>query len=193
MARGKEYDRDEVLKRALEIFWEKGYESTSVQDLVSCTGLNTFSMYREFGNKERFFILVMELYYRSVLEKMLAILRESPGRTGLVAFLDSFPGPVASKNYRGCLFMNTLTEKETISPLIRARVEEFCVELTGMIKKSLVIAQRASEIAFDKNPATLANLIFCFVQGLTLYGRISVDEKAIRGMVEAVKHAAFDS
>lgn len=189
MARVKEYDRERVLAKAVQVFWRKGYESTSVQDLVASTGLNTFSMYREFGGKESFFLSSMEAYFHSVLEKMLTTLREKPGMEGIVEFLDSFPPLVAARDYSGCLFMNTLTEKATISRRILSRVEEFCAQLTGLLEESIRIAQRKGAVNPRKDAAVLANLVLCFVQGLTLYGRISTDEGTIRGMVESLKES----
>ena len=62
MGRAREFDADEVLDKALTVFREKGYEATSVQDLVLRTGVNRASLYGAFGNKQKLFQRVMERY-----------------------------------------------------------------------------------------------------------------------------------
>ena len=63
MARPKEFDPDEVLDRALDVFWEKGFEGTSVQDLVDHMGINRGSIYGTFGDKHRLFQQALERYF----------------------------------------------------------------------------------------------------------------------------------
>ena len=62
MARTKEFDRIEVLDRATDLFWEKGYESTSMQDLVETMGIGRASLYDTFGSKQELFAEVLERY-----------------------------------------------------------------------------------------------------------------------------------
>ena len=53
MSRPREYDRDEVLEKTTNLFWEKGFEATSINEVVARTGLNKHSLYNEFGEKEK--------------------------------------------------------------------------------------------------------------------------------------------
>jgi AcrR family transcriptional regulator len=62
--RPREFDEDEVLRAALRVFWEKGYESTSLSDLLAAMGLTKSSLYKAFGSKEALFWRVVERYQR---------------------------------------------------------------------------------------------------------------------------------
>ena len=58
MAGIKQFDRHEVLDRAMAVFWKRGYEATSIQDLLEATGINRGSLYATFGNKQQLFLAV---------------------------------------------------------------------------------------------------------------------------------------
>ena len=67
MPRTKVYDREDVLRKAVDVFWRKGYRACSVSDLVESTGLNTASMYKEFGDKGGLFVESLEYYRQHIL------------------------------------------------------------------------------------------------------------------------------
>ena len=66
MPRQKEYNRDQVLDAAMKVFWVKGFEGTSIQDLVQATGLNRFGMYQAFGSKQGLFLEALDRYQRQI-------------------------------------------------------------------------------------------------------------------------------
>ena len=78
MARPKEFQRDEVLEKAMAVFWSKGYECTSVQDLVDAMGINRGSLYDTFGDKQSLHVTVLERFYETELPIMFASL-DGPG------------------------------------------------------------------------------------------------------------------
>jgi TetR/AcrR family transcriptional repressor of nem operon len=184
MARSKEYDRETVLGRAALLFWKKGYEAASMDDLVAATGLNTFSMYREFGSKNGMFDSAMAWYRRSVLEAMLNKLRANPGLPGIRDFFGAFPPLMTGKKYNGCLFMNTLAERNVVDKKAFNRVAGFCRELTEQFEASIRAAQTRGEVGLKKDPKALAEYLLCVVQGLGLFGRTGADEKAARSVVK---------
>jgi len=184
MARVKEYDRDKVLEKAALVFWRKGFKGTSITDLERTTGLNTFSMYREFGDKEGLFDAAMETYYHMVLMKMVDGLAREPGLAAIRSFLNAFPPIVASRDYTGCLFMNTLAEKESVNARALRRVREFCGELTGLLEKSIRQAQKKGEIDRHKDAAALSHFLLCVIQGMALYGRANRDETMIQKVLD---------
>src|SRR5258708_33708597 len=78
MARQKEFDRDEVLHKAMEVFWTRGYEGASVQDLVKHMGINRQSIYDTFGDKHALFLQALDRYREIQSRKVFAVL-ERPG------------------------------------------------------------------------------------------------------------------
>lgn len=186
MARVKEYDRERVLQKAVTVFWAKGFEAASMADLVKATGLNTFSMYREFGSKEGFFEAALGSYRQTVMLKALQRVIEEPGLSTLSGFIYNLASAAAQKDYKGCLHMNSLAEQEVVSKEATARVKGYCVEVKGIFESAIRAAQREGKIDKRKDAKVLANYLFCFVQGLTLYGRTSNDGEMIKKMVDTV-------
>ncbi len=77
--RPRTFDRDEALKKAMYIFWEKGYEGTSMTDLIGSIGMKAPSIYAAFGNKDELFREVVSHYLPIILNGQLAILNDTPG------------------------------------------------------------------------------------------------------------------
>ena len=78
MARPKAFDEEVVLDRAVEVFWAKGYEATSIQDLVDAMGIQRGSLYATFGGKHQLFLTALDRYGEVVVKKLLAILESKP-------------------------------------------------------------------------------------------------------------------
>ena len=71
--RTKQFVREEALDKAVELFWQQGYEATSIQNLVDKMGINRSSMYDTFGDKQQLFLVAMERYIDRVVSKRLAV------------------------------------------------------------------------------------------------------------------------
>ncbi|RZU53842.1 TetR family transcriptional regulator [Krasilnikovia cinnamomea] len=121
MARTRSFSAADAVRAARDQFWEHGYEATSMADLERVTGLNRSSLYPAFGTKRQLFALALESYLAEVAGPRLAAL-ETPGAgiEQVVGYLDSLaaamaetPDPLAR---RGCLVVNTITERAAHDP-----------------------------------------------------------------------------
>ncbi len=103
MARPREFDEQVVLDRALETFWSKGYDGTSVEDLVEATGLRRASLYGAFGDKEQLFTKVLD-HYMAKADAMEAVPAASlPAREALSTLTSSWVlGMCPKDGPRGC-------------------------------------------------------------------------------------------
>lgn len=171
MVRRKEYDRHDVLDKAVRLFWQKGYKASSMTDIVHATGLNTASMYKEFGDKDGLFEESLEYYREYVVSHRTQILIDQPDIKGVEAFLESVVNGAASRGYKGCLMMNHLAQKHSISPRAAKLIGEFCVGTESLLEAAIRNAQANGEIPSGKDPAVLASFVMCCVHGLVLYGR----------------------
>ena len=82
MPRPKAFDPDAALQQAMQVFWERGYEATSVQDLVQGMGINRFSLYSTFGGKHQLFVTALERYRDTIVADLLArIIHEGETRS----------------------------------------------------------------------------------------------------------------
>jgi len=114
MGRPKGYDRDQAIVAARDVFWERGYEATSIGDLEVCTGLNRSSVYQEFGSKRGLFDAALECYVDREITAMLAGMQQDD--SGLDAVVEFFGrlGELfradACGSTRGCLMVNSTAE-----------------------------------------------------------------------------------
>ncbi len=114
MARPREFAETEVLDRAMETFWSRGYEGTSVDDLVGATGLSRSSIYQAFGNKRELLDAALGHYVQTVVASMLAELEsDSAGLGEIEAFfarIASIATDVPDRGALGCFMTNTIAE-----------------------------------------------------------------------------------
>src|SRR5260370_742343 len=98
MSAVKQFDRKEVLDRAMRVFWERGYEATSIQNLVEATGINRASLYATFGGKKELFINSLSRYEEVFVKPLCAALdaptprRATSGCAGIAAASATPPG-----------------------------------------------------------------------------------------------------
>src|SRR5688500_18902266 len=76
MARHKEFDKAEVLEKAMLLFWRQGYEATSVRDLIEATGISSSSLYESFGDKRALYLAALRLYCQGEAASFQAMIRQ---------------------------------------------------------------------------------------------------------------------
>jgi TetR/AcrR family transcriptional repressor of nem operon len=189
MARTKEYDREDVLNKAVDLFWRQGYKASSVADVVQATGLNTASMYKEFGDKDGLFEEALEHYRRHIMGRRTQILTDQPNFAGVEAFLENVINGAASGKYKGCLMMNHLAQQHSISRRAARQIGNFCATMESHLATALENAQSDGDIPADKDPAALASFIMCSVHGLVLYGRHANKKSNIPNLYDIIMQA----
>jgi TetR/AcrR family transcriptional repressor of nem operon len=173
MARTKEFDPDEVLERALDLFWRKGYEATSMADLVEHLGIGRASMYATFGTKRELYLKALERYVAT---------------RGPVAIRElSQPGPVlpavrnlvrryaaeagGDEGRRGCMVANAAVELVPHDRAVARRVEANWDTLEAALRSALTRAQAQGELGEAKDPAALASFLLVILQGIRVVGK----------------------
>ena len=189
MGRTRKYDRQVVLDKAMGLFWQKGFQATSMAEMAQTTGLNTASMYKEFGDKNGLFEGALERYRGHVMSPRLKILTEAPNMQGVEAFLENVVCGAAKEEYRGCLMMNHLAKKHEISPNAAEMIDDFCAAMEGLLESALRNAQAAGDLSSDKAPAGLASYIMCCVHGLVRYGRHQKKKRNISKLYDTMIQA----
>jgi len=167
MGRHKTYDRDDVLEKALLLFWQKGYEGTHLKELVEVTGLNRFSLYKEFGAKEGLFEEAMSRYMDQ-LGSLVVHLQAEP--LGVVNIRKYFEALVDYEFRHGCFLVNTLSEKNLLRASTFKMVREFVEGGGGLFQANLEASQKSGEIAAGTNAEELARFLVIYEIGLLTYG-----------------------
>ncbi len=190
MNRPRQYDRDEVLEKATDLFWEKGFEATSMNEMVARSSLNKHSLYSEFGDKEKLFIECIDHYISKDIRVLSDILTKKPlGLSNIEAFFDNRVNYAASEDCKGCLIVNSITEKETLSEEINLKVKSFISKFKAFFYNCLQAAQERKEISVDKDCKALADYLTCFTCGLVNVGKNETKRKELRKMVDVALSA----
>ena len=151
MGRTKQYDRMELLDRAVELFRLQGFNGTSTAELVTELGVNRKSMYAEFGSKQQLFEAALARYSDKHLGRVLAPI-EAPD-AGIDAIRDAFAGYASATEGwffgRGCLMCNTAVERGALDPASGRHVAAYLERLTFAFRSALVNGQRAGDISPD--------------------------------------------
>jgi len=190
MNRPRQYDREEVLEKTTNLFWEKGFEATSMNEMVARSSLNKHSLYSEFGDKEKLFIECIDYYISKSNRVMIDILTKKPlGLSNIEAFFDDRVNYAASEDCKGCLIVNSVTEKEILSEEINLKVKSFISKFKAVFYNCLQAAQDKNEISEDKDCKTLADYLVCFTFGLVNIGKNETKKKELRKMVDVALSA----
>ncbi len=158
MPRAKQYDRTELLDRAVELFRRQGFNGTSTAELVAELGVNRKSMYAEFGSKQELFEATLEHYNRNHLTRVLAPI-EAPD-AGADAIREAFTGYASASegwfNGRGCLMCNTAVERGPLDPGAGHYVAAYLERLTQAFRHALTNAQRSGDVDEEADVDELA-------------------------------------
>ncbi|GAQ56422.1 TetR/AcrR family transcriptional regulator [Streptomyces acidiscabies] len=188
MARTKEFDPDAALQSALDLFWRRGYEATSMADLVEHLGIARASIYATFGSKHDLYLKALDRYSDLNLSFLVRELAApGPALPGVRAVVRRFAAEATGDpdRRRGCLIVNTAAELAPHDPAAARLVEAGWEQLETLLHSALVRAQAQGELTQDRDPRALARMLLVFLQGLRIIGKASTDPTArVRDAVE---------
>lgn len=175
MGRPKQFIREEVLRKALALFWQKGISATTVQDLEVATGVNKSGLYSEFANKEDIFLASLRYYLENRGGE--AILTAEPkGWDNIQRLLETILTCFTGE--RGCFAVNSMRDAK----LLPARGLEMIAEKNANLRR-LIIANIRME-APRSDPGYLADLILTFFSGLCVEQNMTPAEASIRRKIQ---------
>lgn len=183
MARPKSFDREDVLEKAMDTFWERGYEATSIQDLVESMGINRGSLYDTFGDKRELFRAVIAFYNAKIMRQAIARL-EAPGASK-PAIVEHFRAVATPEEVdcRGCLITNSAVEMGIRDPELRRQVAANLQRVEDAFFKALTRAQDKGEVAADVDTRSLARYFTCLMQGLRVMSKLRPDPVVLQSIV----------
>jgi TetR/AcrR family transcriptional repressor of nem operon len=187
MARAKEFDIEDAENKALSLFWEKGYEACSVNDLVQNLGLSRSSLYDTFGDKRQLYLRVLDKYRKSRLEKMHEALRKTEDiYSAFETFLsESYNKPGNNSENKGCFMVNTATELGFADTEFSEIVNSNKTEIENMFSHFIHQAKQSGNIRSELSDITLARLLYNTMTGLRVASRSKADSAASQYVVKA--------
>ncbi|MCI3239857.1 MULTISPECIES: TetR/AcrR family transcriptional regulator [Streptomyces] len=187
MARTKEFDPDAALQAALELFWQRGYEATSMSDLVERLGIGRASIYATFGNKHELYLKALERYDRAGLPPILRELSQpGPALPAVRSVVRRYATEASDEQLRanGCLVTNTASELAPHDAAAARHVERNWDQLEAVLHSALIRAQAQGELPAERDPLTLARMLLVLLQGLRVVGKASTDPTRVRDAAE---------
>ena len=182
MARPREFDADRALARATAVFWAKGYEAASLDDLCAATGLNRSSLYGAFGDKRALYLQALERYERDGTARIAAALAKAPVKRAFEGFVGRIIDDIAAgPGRRGCFIGNCAAEMARLDRTAAARV-----------KQSLARIEQSFHAALTRGGVpksrSRARFITAAVQGLRLVGKANPDRDALEDIAAQLMH-----
>jgi TetR/AcrR family transcriptional repressor of nem operon len=186
MARPRTFDPQDILLKAREIFWSKGYQSTTLDDITAATGLTKPSLYAGFGDKASLFLKVLDDYHDRLVARSAGILSGAPtARAAVEAWLMSLL-PICSgkKGRRGCLSVNTLTDGGPKEAAVERSIANYNARLENLILARLE-ADRA-KFPPDFDPVAASRTIMAVYTGLMAMAKQTQSEQEVKQVIGQV-------
>ncbi len=171
MPRRKEYIEEEVIEKAMHTFWKNGYEGTSVRDLEREMGINQFSIYARFKNKEGIFLESVKFYKRKVKEQILnKLINTNDGVNCIKIYFNDFLHFIKDEEYyKGCLLTNTMSELgENTIEQVNNEVTQFSTLIRDTFLEKLGYNKSKNLETINKE----ANYLIVSLQGLSIASKM---------------------
>ena len=187
MPRVKLFDKDDVLEKAMLLFWNKGYHATSIQDLVNALGINRGSLYDTFGGKKNLFEQALALYCNQNIKIKREFLQsEKSVKTALKKLFQVFIDDSFNDNNNGCFVVNTTTElsceDDSINTALLMNKDNFEAMFLECLKKG----QKSGEISQNKDIKSLSYMIYVLFSGIRVVARLEKDNQRLHKLSNVV-------
>jgi TetR/AcrR family transcriptional regulator, transcriptional repressor for nem operon len=186
MARQKEFDRDEALQKAMEVFWTRGYEGTSVQDLVQRMEINRQSLYDTFGDKHALFLQALDRYCEIQSQRVFEVL-ERPGsikKNLRQLFDEAVQRSLSEEGRRGCFVGNAMSELAGRCKKTASKTCDSATMAEKMFRSALERGRENGELERVSDTRAVARFLYSSLQGMLLMAKATRDRKLLNDVVK---------
>jgi TetR/AcrR family transcriptional repressor of nem operon len=184
----KSFDEEVAVEKAMNVFWEKGFETASIADLLKGTGLNKGSLYNAFGGKRQLFVKALLKYdqrRQAILARMEAM--DDPC-TAIASFFDEIVATtVADQEHKGCFIFNTSLEICTHDDEVNEIVTNGVREIEAFFRRSIEVGQARDEIPRALQPEPTAKTLLALIVAIRVLGRGVFQESALHTIADQGK------
>jgi len=186
MARPKKFDREKVIRCAMNVFWEHGYEAASMSDLTAATGLNPGSIYNSFGNKHALYLETLDYYQQNVGWLPFQALTEPRTsrdaiRSVFDALIDEELGDPAR---RGCMMQNAIMERAAVDEEVADRACTGREQGKEAFRQVLERGQASGEIRADLNVSATVTHLVGMVYAVRTSAQLTSNREELMAMVD---------
>lgn len=184
----KSFDEETAVENAMQVFWKKGFEPTSIADLLTETGLNKGSLYNAFGGKQQLFVKALQKYdqeRQAMLAKLEAM--DDPQKA-IATFLDNtVEKTVADEDRKGCFMFNTALQINAHDEEVNTIVTNGVREVEAFFRRSIEVGQARGEMSKELVPENTAKALLAMIVGIRLLGRGVFTEASLRTIADEGK------
>jgi TetR/AcrR family transcriptional repressor of nem operon len=186
MARTKDFDESEVLTKAINLFWHKGYNGTSMQDLVDGLGISRSSLYDTFGDKHTLYIKALENYKGSASGEMCNIVNQSvSAKEAIKQLLDLTTWTLLTDDqHKGCFMVNAAVEVGPHDEQVGNMICENDKFVENSFYTAIKKGQKSGEISADKDARALARFILNNVKGMRVIAKSTADKSVFTDIIK---------
>lgn len=169
MARTKTFDPAQVLHQAMLLFWREGFRQLSLENLVQKLGVNRYSLYQTFGNKQEFFQQALVLYTDTVFNRLLLPLQEQQGKTAIVAYFRLLQRQLKNDQASaGCMLLNANLNAAELSEESLNLIKASLHRQEAALKKVMIQANENNEFSRPRDPLTASRFLTSQVHAMVL-------------------------
>src|SRR5271155_2747782 len=189
MARPREFNEVTALEAAIECFWQRGYEATSVRDLADKMGISAPSLYNAYGDKHALFVQALEHYLDKSTRARIKRLEDTlPPKQAIRQFIEEIiKRSVNDRERRGCFLINSALEVAPHDKELGALIADRLAEIEAFFRRSIEAAQADGDVPRNRVARDLARLLLGVLLGIRVLAR----SKPERALLEGVARPAF--
>lgn len=185
VGRPREFELDDAVRKAMGVFWDRGYHDASLPDLLEAMELSRGSFYKAFVDKRGVYLRALDVYIEDAIRKTGEILHSNPSSKAAIkeAFSRQVEESSGEEGLRGCFVVLSSVEMLPADEEVSARISRLFRRLQDLYAAAIIRAQALGEIDPGLDERTLARFLVCQIQGMRVLGKAGADRDATRAMV----------
>lgn len=191
--RPRQFDVDEALEQALQVFWRHGFQGASITELTAAMGLTKPSLYAAYGDKEGLYLQALRRYVDARFGPITARLEaQADARRAVADYLRDLVQLFAAPG--GCFIVNGLADLggPTTPPAVAQALQQALADAEAVLRARLQRAQREGQLATDRPAAEWAGYLMLMMAGLAMRSKAGVPASRLRGVIELALAAWTD-
>jgi TetR/AcrR family transcriptional repressor of nem operon len=186
VGRPREFELDDAVRKAMGVFWDRGYHDASLPDLLEGMELSRGSFYKAFVDKRGVYLRALDLYIEDAIRKLGEILHanSSPKAAIREAFSRQVEESSGKEGLRGCFVVLSAVEMLPADEEVSARISRLFRRLQDLYAAAIIRAQALGEIDPGLDERTLARFLVCQIQGMRVLGKAGADRDATKAVVD---------
>ena len=186
MAGKKAFEPQRVLEKAMNAFWERGYEGLSIEELIQSTGIGRGSLYATFEDKHSLYLAALDQYIAAVRAQTTALLDQTGTLQAVLEqlFQTQLDALLSDPARRGCFLVNASLEMAPHDAEVNTIVQSALQELEEGLYRLLIKAQVAGELSWRHDPHQLAHFLVATFVSIRVLARGRQDRRVLQDVVK---------